>query len=117
MSGDLVKAEGGALARLETLEAQFELFKRHGLAESMAERYRFAVDDETGGYKLVKRKRPISIYADETGVLRSVVQTQKTTAERVKLSATKGRYNDEWRLALSDVPTVEVGEVASWSVI
>lgn len=118
MSGELVKVASGELARLETLEAQFALFRKHRLAESMAERYKFVAGDKPGEYKLVKRTTPITIYADdETGAMRSIVQVQKTAAERVKISATKGKYNDEERQVLSEVPTVEVGEVEPWSVI
>lgn len=118
MSGELVKVASGELARIESLEAQFALFRKHNLAESMAERYKFVEGDSPGKYKLVKRTTPITIYADdETGAMRSIAQVQKTTSERVKLSATKGKYNDEERLVLSEVPTVEVGEVKSWSVI
>lgn len=118
MSGELVKVASGELARLETLEAQLALFRKHNLAESMAERYKLVEGDAPGKYKLVKRNTPITLYADdETGAMRCIVQVQKTASERVKLSATKGKYNDEHRLVLSEVPTVEVGEVQSWSVI
>ena len=118
MSTDLVKKSEGELARLETIDAQFALFKKYKLSESMAERYRFIAGDKPGEYKLVKREVPIAIYADDdTGAMRSVAQVQKTTSERVRLSATRGRYKDEHRLVLSEVPTVEIGEVKSWSVI
>ena len=118
MSRALVKVERGELARLDTIEAQLALFRKHNLSETMAERYKFVEGDAPGKYKLVKRTTPIVIYADdETGAMRSITQVQKTQAERVGLSKSKGKYNDEERLVLSDVPTVEVGEVKSWSVI
>lgn len=118
MSRALVRRERGDIARLDTIDAQLALFRKHRLAESMAERYKFVEGDAPGKYKLVKRTTPITLYADDvTGAMRSITQVQKTAAERVKLSATKGKYNDEHRLVLSDVPTVEVGEIKSWSVI
>ncbi len=118
MTNAVKKRTAADVARLETIDFQLALFHKYGMAETMAERYKFVAGDAPGKYKLVKRNTPITLYADdETGAMRCIVQVQKTAAERVKLSATKGKYNDEHRLVLSEVPTVEVGEVKSWSVI
>jgi hypothetical protein len=40
-----------------------------------------------------------------------------TTAERLHLNATKGRYNDENRLFEQDSASLKVGEVATWARI
>lgn len=109
MTNSIMKSAGTSLANINSLEVQFRLFEMYGLSTSMAERYKFEVVDG-GGYKLVKRHRPIAIF-DDGDHLRSISQSAKTDSERIHLSTTKGKYNDEWRLFDQDSASIEVKEV------
>lgn len=115
MSNELVKLGSGELAKIETLEAQFALLKKFGLPETAAERNVVVFKD--GHYTLQKRENPISIYPDDNGNLRSVVQVQKTHSERIGLSAARGKYNDENRLYAQDAASLDVGEIVPWATI
>jgi hypothetical protein len=117
MSTSLTVSTPNGLARIDSIDAQFALFDRFNLARTMAKNYRFvATGDEKHPYKLVKRSVPVSIFEGVNGV-EATPMTKATTAERVHLNATKGRYNDENRLFEQDGASLEVGEVAAWSTL
>ena len=117
MSTAMTVATPNGLARLDTIDAQFALFDRFNLARTMAKNYRFvATGDEKHPYKLVKRSSPVSIFEDVNGV-EATPMAKVTTAERMHLNATKGKYNDENRLFEQDSASLKVGEVAAWSRI
>lgn len=117
MSTSLTVSTPNGLARIDSIDAQFALFDRFNLARTMAENYRFvATGDEKHPYKLVKRSVPARIFEGVNGV-EATPMAKATTAERLHLNATKGKYNDENRLFEQDSASLKVGEVAAWARI
>lgn len=118
MSSALAKSTGGALVgRPDDIRIQFALFDKFKLARTMAESHKFIpTDDEKHPWKLVKRDNPVSIFDNGTHMV-AVSQVQKTYSEKVSLSRSRGKYNDEARLIPTEVTSVKVGEVAAWATI
>lgn len=113
MSGELIKLEGGKAVPVENIEAQFQLLKMFNLPPTAAETHK--VERKDGHWTLTKRERPVILYADDDGRMRSVVQVQKTEAEKVGLDRPReGKYNDENRLYAQDSASIEVKEVQAW---
>lgn len=115
MSHDLVKISNGALVDINNIDAQFSLLKMFNLPQTMAETHK--VERRDGKYVLCKRENPVQIFADDDGRMRAIAQVQKTSSEKIGLSRTRGKYNDEGRLYDSDSASLKVGEVAAWSTI
>ena len=113
MSHDLVKIGNGALVDIDNIDAQFSLLKMFSLPPTMARTHKVVRKDEH--WTLCKRDNPIEIFADDDGRMRAIAQVQKTSSEKIGLSRTRGKYNDEGRLYDSDSASLKVGEVAAWS--
>ena len=117
MSTALTVATPNGLARLDNIDAQFVLFDKFNLARTMAKNYRFvATGDEKHPYKLVKRASPVSIFEGVNGV-EATPMAKATMADRIRLNATKGKYNDENRLFNQDSVSLKVGEVVAWATM
>ena len=115
MSTELIKMADGSLLDSDNIDAQFQLLSMFKLPPTMARTHKVVRKDEH--WTLCKRDNPIEIFADDDGRMRAVVQVQKTNSERVGLSRTRGKYNDEGRLYDADSASLKVGEVAAWSTI
>ena len=115
MSHGLIKIGNGALVDIDNIDAQFSLLKMFNLPPTMAQTHK--VERRDGKYVLCKRENPVAIFADDDGRMRAVAQVQKTSSEKIGLSRTRGKYNDEGRLCDADSASLKVGEVAAWSTI
>ena len=115
MSHGLIKIGNGALVDIDNIDAQFSLLKMFNLPPTMAQTHK--VERRDGKYVLCKRENPVAIFADDDGRMRAVAQVQKTSSEKIGLSRTRGKYNDEGRLYDADSASLKVGEVAAWSTI
>ena len=113
MSGELIKLDSGKTVPMENIEAQFKLLKMFNLPPTMAETHK--VERKDGRWTLMKRESPVTLYADDDGRMRAVVQVQKTKAEKVGLDRPRGgKYNDENRLYDQDSASIETKEVQAW---
>lgn len=115
MSREVIKAVDGALLDVNNIDAQFQLLKMFNLPPTMARTHK--VERRGEAWTLCKRENPIEIFADDDGRMRAVAQVQKSHSEKIGLSRTRGKYNDEARLYDADSASLKVGEVAAWSII
>lgn len=114
MSGKLVKLENGSLARVDSFNFQFKMFKKYNLAPTMAETHKFEQRAD-GKFALVKRDRPVRFFDDGDGKIVGLMAA--TQSARVGLNRTRGKYGDENRLFEQDSASLKVGEVAAWNTI
>lgn len=114
MKNSIVVRPNGAIANVDSIDFQMEMFNRYKLSPTMAETYKF--EKRGDSFALVKRAAPIRIF-DDGGHLKSVAVVQKTQSEKIRLSATRGKYNDEGRLFDQDCASIEVKEVTPFAVI
>jgi hypothetical protein len=115
----LVKVNHAVITKSDFEKQMSLLTDKFKLPETSIERHYVRIDkkpDGTEQYVLCKRESPIKIFdIDDNGV--SVAATVKTYAERLNMSNTKGKYNDEHRLIPQTDNGLEVGEVESWATI
>lgn len=114
MKNEIAKPQNTQVARPGSIDEQLELFRKFGLAPTMAETHRIV--HRESGFALVKRSRPIHIYEDSDNNL-AVATLQQTYADRIHLTAKQGKYNDENRLFDQDSASIEVKEITPWAVI
>lgn len=115
------RTEGGALAAKLTDEEYYyqrvERFRQAGLASTLALSHDIEKRSD-GRWHLVKLSDKDRVMADdESEHNRSASGSQRGYSGAIGFdrAGKRGKYNDEGRLALSEVVSVDVGEVAAFA--